>query len=262
MIWHDKNCWQITSKQYLISRIYHRVLSSMSRHLFVNRLFAIKRFLWKKSYQFLSMTMRISILSTSMIWSMLQSRMSSRNILRFEFFNSLKSKSTSFKHFSIIFETRTSSLWILIVIFCFDVSMKNWFIRQCISNSRSNSMLIFEHCTLCCFDNDYVRSSFTMYLKFWTLCFLIFFWCQSLFFDKFARIWNVNDNLANMYHHSILRTIISCFQSICRVNIKWQIKLFARMNNVRLLFIILWLNKMTRYSTTHCLCFWIFLFNE
>jgi hypothetical protein len=234
----------------------------MSRHLCLNRLFAIKRFLWKKSYRFLSMTMKISILSFQMIWSMLQSTMSSRNMLRFESFDSLKLKSTSFIHSSIIFETRTSSLWILIAIFCFDVLMKDWFIRQCISNSKSNSMLIFEHCTLCCLDNDYVLSSFKMYAKFWTLCLLMLFWCQSLFLDKFARIWNVNENLANMYHHSILWTIFSCFQSICRVNIEWQIKLFARMNNVRLSFIILWSNKMTRYSTTHCSCFWIFSFNE
>ncbi len=262
MIWHDKNCWQVTSKQYLKSRIYHRVLSSMSRHLFLTRLLAIKRLFWKKSYRFLSMTMRISILSSQVIWSMLQSTMSSRNILRLEFLNSLKLKSTSFKHSSIIFETRTSSLWVLIAIFCFDVSKKDWFIRQCISNSKSNSMLIFEHCTLCCLDNDYVRSSFTMYSKSWALCFLMLFWCQSLFLDKFARIWNVNDNLASMYHHSILRTILSCFQSICRINIEWQIKRFARMNNVRLSFIILWSNKMIRCSTAHCLCFWIFSFNE
>jgi hypothetical protein len=234
----------------------------MSRHVFLNWLLAIRRFLWKKSYRFLSMTMKISILSSQVIWSMLQSTMSSRNILRLEFLNSLKFKSTSFKHSSIIFETRTSSLWILILIFCFDVLMKNWFTRQCISNSKSNSMLIFEHCTLCCLNNDYVRSSFTMYSKSWTLCFLMLFWCQFLFLDKFARIWNVNNNLASMYYHSILRTILSCFQLMCRINIEWQIRLLARINNVRLSFIILWSNKMTRYSTTHCLCFWIFSFNE
>jgi hypothetical protein len=188
--------------------------------------------------------------------------MLSRNISRLEFLNSSKLKSTSFKHSSIIFETKTSSLWILIDICCFDVSMRNWYIRQCISDSKSNSMLIFEHCTFCCLDNDYVFSSFTMYSKSWALCLLRLFWCQSSFSDKFVKIWNVNDIHASMYHHSILRKILSCFQSICRVNIEWQIRLFARMNNVRLLFTISCLNKMTRYSTAHCSCFWIFSFNK
>jgi hypothetical protein len=186
MIWHDKNYWQVTSKQYSKSRI-HRVLASMSRHLYLNRLLAIERLFWKKSYWFLSM-MKISILSSRVIWSTLQSTMSSWIISHLEFLNSLKLKTTSFKHFSITFETKTSSFWILIDIFCFDVSMKNWYIRQCISNSRSNSMLISEHCTLCCLDNDCVLSSFTMYLMFWALCLLRLFWCQSLFLDKFVRI--------------------------------------------------------------------------